>query len=214
MKVLVMCDDKWHPAETVMNGLETLRQIGFHFKYMLASEDWREENFSEYAVLMLSKSNTLTRDDQSEWMSPQVEQSLLQFVEQGGGLLIVHSGIVGYKHSEVMLSLTGGFFEWHPEQCPVTVHFKDSHPLVSGLTDFTITDEHYFVQTVHENKNNYLMDTCSSYGNQPGGWTRLCGQGRICVLTPGHTPEVWHQEQMQQLLTRVLKGCGKALGRS
>lgn len=207
MKVLVLCDDKWHPAETVMRGLEPLREIGFHFKFMLAFEDWREDLFSEYAVLLLSKSNTRSRDDQNEWLSPQVEQSLQQYVEQGGGLLIVHSGIVGYKDSEVMLSLTGGFFERHPEQCPVTVRMKSGHPLAVGLTDFMVIDEHYFVRTVHDKENDYIMDTCSSYGSQPGGWTRLRGQGRICVLTPGHNQEVWQQEQMQVLLARAMEWC-------
>ncbi|CAN5509301.1 hypothetical protein BH10CHL1_BH10CHL1_18130 [soil metagenome] len=49
----------------------------------------------------------------------------------------------------------------------------------------------------------------SRHGTQPGGWTRLEGDGRVCVLTPGHNLEVWLDPSYQILLGNALRWCGK-----
>ena len=54
-----------------------------------------------------------------------------------------------------------------------------------------------------------FVSTTSEHGTQPGGWTRLEGDGRVCVLTPGHNEEVWLQPSYQILLANTLRWCGK-----
>ena len=47
---------------------------------------------------------------------------------------------------------------------------------------------------------NVFIYTTSKNGNQPGGWTKEDGKGRICVITPGHNLEVWLNEHFQIIL--------------
>jgi len=53
-----------------------------------------------------------------------------------------------------------------------------------------------------------FLTTSSEHGDQPGGWTRTEGVGRVCVLTPGHNLEVWLAPPFQRLLERALRWCG------
>jgi type 1 glutamine amidotransferase len=54
-----------------------------------------------------------------------------------------------------------------------------------------------------------FMTTTSQHGTQPGGWTRLEGEGRVCVLTPGHNVEVWQHPSFQALLRNTLNWCAQ-----
>jgi type 1 glutamine amidotransferase len=42
----------------------------------------------------------------------------------------------------------------------------------------------------------------------PSAYIRTQGKGRICVLTPGHVPEVWRNPQFARLLENALNWCG------
>jgi type 1 glutamine amidotransferase len=56
-----------------------------------------------------------------------------------------------------------------------------------------------------------FLTTTSEHGTQPGGWTRTEGEGRVCVLTPGHNLEVWLQPSFQALLLNTLRWCSREL---
>jgi type 1 glutamine amidotransferase len=49
----------------------------------------------------------------------------------------------------------------------------------------------------------------SKHGVQPAGWTRIEGEGRVCVLTPGHNLEVWRHPEFQKLLLNALRWAAK-----
>jgi type 1 glutamine amidotransferase len=69
---------------------------------------------------------------------------------------------------------------------------------------FTIHDEHYEM-IMDDRAVDVFLHTRSAHGVQPAGWTRREGAGKVCVLTPGHFPEVWLHDGMQQLLTNALR---------
>jgi len=87
----------------------------------------------------------------------------------------------------------------------VTVQPKAGHPLCHDVAAFTLTDEHYFIDLDDAGADVFLTTT-SEHGSQPGGWTRVEGKGRICVLTPGHNLEVWLQPSFQTLLLMRCSG--------
>jgi type 1 glutamine amidotransferase len=97
----------------------------------------------------------------------------------------------------------------HPKKCPVTVFPKTGHALTAGAATFTVNDEHYFV-ALDDAAADVFMTSQSSNGVQPAGWTRREGAGRVCVLTPGHTVEVWLQNDFQKLLVNALQWCSPA----
>lgn len=208
MRALVFCDDRWHPGRVPRQGLEPLASSGFEFDWVENTALWSAGRMAGYSLVVLAKSNNVSATDESEWMTPEVEQAFLDYVRQGGGLLAVHSGIAGYEKTPVLRGLLGGVFIHHPKQCPVTAEPREGHPLAEGSAPFTLTDEHYFVE-LDDAQADVFLTTASEHGVQPGGWARTEGQGRVCVLTPGHNLEVWLHRNYQSLLHSGLRWCSR-----
>jgi len=212
MHVWVICDDYWHPAETVVKGLEPLKECGFAFEVttnaneLFSGEKSFGDRLKEFPVILFAKSNNVSAEDRTQWVTDEVQQTLREYVENGGGLLAVHSGTASYKDMPAIRSLLGGIFTNHPPQCPVTVAPKEGHPITKGAKAFTLTDEHYFM-VLDDPQADVFMTTGSEHGEQPGGWTRTQGKGRVCVLSPGHNLEVWLHPSFQTLLKNALNWC-------
>lgn len=205
MRALVICDDRWHPASTVHIGLEALDDCDVTFDWIENAADWSAERMAAYPVVIFAKSDNVTAEDQRSWVTDTVQQAFVEYVRAGHGLLAIHSGTV-YEKVPVMRGLIGGAFLNHPKQCPVTVEPKAGHPLTEGSAAFTVMDEHYMM-AFDDAEADVFLTTTSEHGTQPGGWTRTEGEGRVCVLTPGHNAEVWLHPSFQALLCNALRWC-------
>jgi type 1 glutamine amidotransferase len=207
MRVLVLCDDHWHPGATIRGGIDALETSEFEFDWIENGGEWSAERMAAYPLVILSKSDNTTAADDSPWVDEQVQRAFLEYVRQGGGLLAVHSGTV-YADYPTMRGLIGGAFLNHPPQCPVTVEPQPGHPLTAGSAPFTAVDEHYQM-ALDDGQADVFLTTTSEHGTQPGGWTRTEGEGRVCVLTPGHNLEIWVQPSFQALLLNALRWCSR-----
>lgn len=207
MKTLVLCDDYWHPARIPQEGLGGLAGSEFTFDWIENARDWSRELMLTYPLVVLTKSNNISATDQTGWMTDDVQQAFADYVRRGNGLLALHSGTAEYDQKPILRGLLGGVFASHPEQCPVTIHPLPDHPLAVGSTSFTVKDEHYFMafDDIHAD---VFMTTVSDHGEQPGGWSRTEGSGRVAVLTPGHNLEVWTHPSYQALLLNCMHWCG------
>jgi type 1 glutamine amidotransferase len=208
MRILVLCDDYWHPARILRNGLSNLEEFGFEFDWIENANEWSIQRMAEYSVILLAKANNVSSTDETAWMSEEIQQAFFNYVQRGNGLVVLHSGTAGYEQAGVLRGLIGGVFKEHPEQCPVTIEPRAGHLLTEGSRPFSVTDEHYFMDIVDDQIDIFLTTT-SAHGTQPGGWTRIEGQGRVCVMTPGHNLEVWLQSSYQILITNALRWCGE-----
>jgi len=204
MRILGLCDDKWHPCEVPQKGLADLRQYGFEFDWIEDTKDWSGERMAQYPVTILAKANQFSAADESPWVTEIIQQSFLDYVQRGKGLMVLHAGTAGYENAKILRGLMGGVFREHPDQCPVTVEPLAGHPLTVGSETFTLMDEHYLMDLDDEQANVFLTTT-SEHGTQPGGWTRTEGAGRVCVLTPGHNLEVWQNPSYQAILLNALR---------
>ncbi|MBI5301079.1 MAG: ThuA domain-containing protein [Chloroflexi bacterium] len=208
MRVLVLCDDHWHPAPTARAGLAKLSNTGWEFDWIENAGDWSAERMAEFPLVLLSKSNDVSSTDWRPWVTPQVEQTFRDYVRRGKGLLVIHSGTAGYRETPILRALIGGVFVQHPPPCSVTLEFHDGHPLANARASFTITDEHYFMDC-DQTQVGLFMTATSEHGTQPAGWTRHEGDGRVCVLTPGHSVSVWLHPAFQTVMRHALQWCGK-----
>jgi len=156
-----------------------------------------------YSAVVLAKLNVSSPSDATPWASKASGAAFLDFVSHGGGLLVVHAGTVGYSVAPGIHELTGGSFIQHPSACEVTIEPVPDHHLSKEVLPFTVHDEHYFVE--HIDKGEDFLLTRSEHGVQPGGWTRSFGNGRVCVITPGHFESVWMHPQFQLLVGNGLK---------
>jgi len=209
-KVLVLCDDFWHPAQVPMDGLSPLKDHGFTFDWIKDTRDWSVELMAKYPLVILTKSNNVSSSDPSGWMTDDVQGTFADYVRAGNGLLAIHSGTAGYQETHILQNLLGGVFSHHPEQCTVTLEPQAGHPLTKGVDAFTVKDEHYFMSMQDPYADVFLMSH-SEHGKQPAGWKREVGKGRVAVLTPGHNLEVWLNLNFQTLLLSIMDWCSRAI---
>jgi uncharacterized protein len=208
IRTLVLCDDFWHPGAITRRGLKALSNRGFDFEFLKNSADWPALDMRKFPLVVLAKSNVASAKDKSEWLTKDSEKDFYNHIRRGAGLVVVHSGIAGYAELPLMHEIIGGMFLRHPPQCRVTIEPKRRSPLTKSVAPFTVQDEHYFVK-LDDARAKIFLHSQSEHGVQPAGWTRIEGEGRVCVLTPGHNVEIWRHPMFQTLLLNALRWTAK-----
>ena len=181
-RTLVLCEDAWHPAEIIRQGLLALAEPRFAFEFMTHGSGWSPAIMQCFPLVVVAKANHVCAKDENPWLTAETQFAIRNFVRQGGGVLFVHAGTC-YKGLPEMRGVTGGAFLNHPGQCPVTVEAKTGHPLTAGVHSFTEKDEHYFM-ALDVTDADVFLHSRSEHGIQPAGWTRTEGVGRVCAATP------------------------------
>jgi type 1 glutamine amidotransferase len=208
VNILVLCGDAWHPPQIVRKGLSALAGTEFTFDWIEDARLWTPAVMAAYPLVILAKSDNVSATDKASWMTDPVQAAFSAYVQQGNGLLAIHSGTAEYDQKPVIRGLLGGVFLHHPEQCPVTISPRPDHPLFTGIAPFTLKDEHYFM-ALDDPQTDVFMTTQSVNGEQPGAWRREVGRGRVAVLTPGHNLDVWLHRSYQSILSNTLRWCGE-----
>ena len=207
--VLAICEDAWHPAETVRCGLALLRAGGFEVEFLEDGVKNLAEILPDFSIVLLARANVVSAADSRPWLEPDSVAALQEHLQRGNGLVAIHAGTSRYEQSPGMTEMIGGAFRHHPDQCTVTMEPRIGHPLAHGVKTFTVRDEHYFM-TKNDAAADVFLHSRSEHGVQPAGWTRTGeGGGRVCVLTPGHNLEVWLHLEFQKLLVNGLNWVAK-----
>ena len=209
--VLVISDDYWHPAEVIERGFRSLSQNDFCFDFVNDAKDiLTPEMINSYKVIANCKSNMVNSANQTPWFSEGVtEVGIAEFdayIKGGGGFLSLHAANTAKEKADYGL-FVGNIFLGHPPRCTVDVKITGSHPIVEGVRDFTIRDEHYQIECFAENKAELFTTVSEKGGTQIGGYALERGKGRLCVMTPGHILSVWQHPSYRQLLLNALKWC-------
>jgi len=256
MRVLLICDDYWHPGQVAIDGVNLLEKAGccsdsrsskencslsesFQFDIITNANDFSPEflkaeknssdpnsqssilNSFKYPVVLLCKSDETSQADRQPWKTEAIQKAFIDYIESGGGLVAVHSAVVKGKNTEALDKLIGCRFLSHPNACPVTVQPLKPHPVTEGVELFRETDEHYKIEIITPDVDVLLASYSPQQGEEskyqedpyyntpaaiyPAGYARAQGNGRVCVLTPGHTPAMWSNPQFQRLLFNALK---------
>jgi type 1 glutamine amidotransferase len=223
MRLLLLCDDHYHPGSVPTEGIAPLKEKGFDIEVISDANEFKPEMLADYAVIIMSKCDHTTLKNNTPWKTDEVQEAFVRYVENGGGLMVTHSGTVKGKTTEKLDALIGCRFAFHPNNCPVTVDVVKPHPIAEGVGLFTEVDEHYHLTITADDADIFLASYAADQGDEEkyasepyfntpaairaAGYTRTQGKGRICVLTPGHTLEVWLNPQYQRILENALKWC-------
>ena len=130
--------------------------------------------------------------------------ALLDFVRQGHPLIGIHCAADSFTGNADYIRAIGGKFRTHPAPLEVTVEFVDpDHPILAGLTPFTVHDELYLFAD-YDPQNVHLLAQTRSYDAEnsdpiPICWTRSEGAGRVFYLSLGHFPAVMESDGWQAL---------------
>jgi type 1 glutamine amidotransferase len=227
MRILLLCDDQYHPGDIPAKGIAPLKEKGFTFDVISDAKDFRSPMLADYAVVIMSKCDHVTQQDMAPWKTDEIQTAFIEYVEGGGGLLVTHSGTVKGKNTKKLDELIGCVFAFHPNDCPTTVDIVKPHPIAESAHAFTETDEHYHLNITAPDADIFLASYAAAQGspekyesepyfNAPAyiraaGYTLERGKGRVCVLTPGHTLAVWRNPQYQLLLKNALRWCAKGV---
>ena len=195
-RVLVICGDQYHSSSDVMNGLNAIFEGDLEFH--LAPPENLETLIDEFSAIVLAKLNVYSEIDKTPWVTSDIDKRIGGLVAGGLGFLVIHAGTVGYEKSNAIRSLTGGKFVQHPEPCEVTFEAVGDFLSHSLQTPFSLWDEHYFVNI--DPTARVFLESTSVHGRQPAAWFHQYGQGRVCVITPGHFSSVWIDSEFQKLV--------------
>lgn len=215
MKVLVICDDIWHPAEVICKGIKELDSSKYQFDIVMSAKDiLTPELIGEYPVIINAKGNAINAANCAPWFEPTVTEvgpgEFLEYVEAGGGFISLHAGnTFGADSCKEYCDFVGNSFVTHPLRCPVTVCVTKMHPITEGVENFTERDEHYQLDHFADDMEVFLETESEPGGRQVAGYTRNLGEGRLCVLTPGHTLAVWKNKNFQTLLMNAIDWCAQ-----
>lgn len=221
-KVLVICDDIWHPADVIRRGLEDFDEdISFDF-VITAKDILTPEMLAQYPVIFNCKANYVNAANSNPWFEEGVTEvgpaQFEEYIRKGGVFAAIHSGTCysikeGTEQDEktkepndAMVALTGCSFDGHPPRCEVTAHVAlPDHPVMKGVQDFTERDEHYQM-IIHIAGVVPLLLTTSATGQpQIAAYERRIGEGRLIVLTPGHTLAVWKNPEFRKILRNIIR---------
>ena len=102
--------------------------------------------------------------------------------------------------------MQGGHFIDHSEDHPeMTMKAVADNPLTKGIKDFIIKDEQYFMDVDQNEVEIFLKAKSDQFGESTAGWIKDYKQGKVIVLTPGHSLEVFEEEMMQKLINNILE---------
>ena len=212
--------DGHEPVAATDSFVPFLRDQGFDVRIEDSSAVYADEAVMA-AVDVIVQCNTMNT------IQPAELTGLLSAVRGGTGLAGWHGGIAdSYRASAEYLQLIGGQFAHHPAKTPVDelrhdgadcfiehtidiVPEQRDHPIVVGIDHFRLTTEQYWV--LADDLNDVLATTTIAARpfdpwqrpvTCPAVWTRLWGNGRIFVATPGHDLKTLDSRPLRTIIER------------
>ena len=129
--------------------------------------------------------------------------SLKSYLNNGGGLLAMHSATASFKKCPEYFKLLGGRFVSHEKVMDFQIALgPGGSKIFKDINTFTIYDELY----IHET---YEGITVHLYGEangvkEPVLWTKNVGSGKVCYLEPGHCGPTLVNPEMEKIIIQSL----------
>ncbi len=162
-----------------------------------------------------------------EALAMMLYRSLVDYVEQGGGLVLLHGAITNFKYSDEFSALAGGSFNYHPQQQEVTLYpVEPGHPVLLpfGGKPFVHFDEPYVMNRAYAQLNfrpMLEMDVSKLKLNSDKdkqklaelpryvAWIKPHKKGRVFFSSPSHNAQSFERPE---LLGFLLNGMQYVLG--
>jgi type 1 glutamine amidotransferase len=195
-----------------------------------------KKNLKEYDVVVMNNNCSIgpRRDlfhDALEAVSDTVERAkqatelennLLTYVRKGGGLMVLHGGIVMQNNSEEVSKMIGGSFDYHPSQQMLNIKLVEpSHKMVQSFNGegFQHVDEPYFFKNAYDNydfRPLLYIETSELELKKPKpqnikyiSWIKRYGKGRVFYSSPSHNAQSYDNPD---LIAYIMNGLQYAAG--
>jgi type 1 glutamine amidotransferase len=159
----------------------------------------------------IGKNEGLTESERGE-QADRLEQNLTRYVKNGGGLMVIHSGLIMQQHSLEFSEMVGGSFDYHPVQQPVQVDVVDpGHTLVKAFDGQPLihVDEPYIFNQAYfdyDFRPLLSMDASKLHSLREEientiiyvSWIRRYGRGRVFYVSPSHNAQSYEDPRLLQ----------------
>ena len=153
--------------------------------------------------------------DQRQAKADALEESVLNFVAGGKGLVVIHGAPTMLNNSARFTEMVGAAFDYHPANQELTLRTVDpDHPLVAGFRGkgpFIHRDEPYCFKGPYEKLNfrpllsldvTNIKDAKGQVGKMVRyvAWIKPYGKGRVFFCSPSHFPESYVSSTLLRFL--------------
>jgi len=135
--------------------------------------------------------------------------NFLEAVANGTGVAGMHGGMGDALRAEVRYQLmVGGQFMTHPEYRYKVQILKKDHPITTGINDFELQDEHYYmlidpgIDVLATSYYEPSPPEITTPAYMPIIWTKKYGKGRVFYSSIGHSPETLRKPEVLTLMRR------------
>lgn len=199
LKVLFLGDDGHHQPHVRLRDIaRPMLDRGIEIFYSSDIDELELENLKQYDAVLLYANY---HPPSYEKLPKDKEQALVNYVEQGGGFVPIHSASGNFRNSEAYINLLGGAFKSHGTGVFTTRIAEPDHPVMKGFEGFESWDETY----VHQKHNTENRTVLSYRDDEPWTWVRTQGEGRVFYTAWGHDERTWQNEGFQELLERGIR---------
>jgi len=205
-RILLVLGGTWHDFDGFDGAMTPFfEEEGYEVEstYDLSALEQLDERDIDL-VLMYTCIGEERNDDGPTAPGPSQSQvdALVDWVQDGGGLLAAHAATVAAQTSEDLRRLMGGIFVTHPPAYAFNVYpvFRE-HPITEGIEAFTVHDEFY--QQIHDPSVDVHMVAVDRGVAYPMVWSKEEGDGRVAHVAMGHGPRVWAHGGYQRVMLQA-----------
>lgn len=197
LQVLFLGDNGHHrPADRIQQLIPVLASQGIYIHYTDRQDEIRPENLNNYDVFMMYGNRTGLPQDQ--------ETAILNFVNEGGGFVAIHSASATFNDSDAFVNLVGGAFKSHGVGTFRTNRTEPNHPVFQGVPQIESWDETYVHMKLNPDMTVLSVREEGSH-QEPWTWVRNQGDGRVFYTAWGHDARTWGNEGFQKLVERGIR---------
>ncbi len=197
VRALFLGDNGHHrPADGAKSVLPSLSANGIDLVYTDDPADLDTAVLRQYHALVLYNNHPSVSAAQLG--------AVLQFLEQGGGMVVLHCASPSFQNSEAFIRVVGAAFKSHGTGTVRTTRLVPDHPALRDVPPFESWDETY-LHTKH-NPDRVVLEVRTEGGHrEPWTWVRNHGAGRVFYTAWGHDQRTWGTPGFQQLFGRAIQ---------
>jgi len=212
LRVLVVTGGHDFDRPPFVTMLDSLAGIEYREVTHPQANDW-------YAADKAATYDVLVLYDMNQDITDQQKANFLDLLQKGKGLVVLHHALADYQNWDEFLKIAGGRYHLAPwvkdaqqqpastfqEGVDIKVHIADpDHPIIQGLTDFTLHDEVYggysVLPAVHP-----LLTTDHPQSTSTIAWTNTYGKSRSVVIQSGHGRRAYDDANYRRLLLQAMQ---------
>lgn len=197
IRILFLGDQGHHRPSDRYKQLEpALTDAHIRSTYTESLDDLNPDKLAGYDCLVIYANHTK--------ISPEQEKALMDFVNNGGGLVPLHCASYCFLNSTNYLELVGARFKSHNTGVFEETVIKSDHPVLQGVSPIKSWDETY-VHEKHNTNRIVLAERVEGDHHEPYTWVRTSGKGRVFYTAWGHDQRTWSNTNFVRMVINAIE---------